>query len=533
MSRSEKDTTVTDEDDVQQQALLLDELPPGYYWSKNFIGSFAATCIMAIGLFTEYSMPTSSLAIINADIGPAPNYVLISTIPSLISGVCLAIVGSLSDIFGRRYFLIAGQTLSLIGSIIAATATSIPQLLGGGVLIGIAASVQNSLIFIIAELVPNKYRPLANGVILGVTLPTAGFGPGFARMIVQNTKQSWRWFYYLSTICAGVSLILFILFYFPPNFQQIHRTSTKRTELKKLDYGGLIMYTGGFIILLLGLSWGGVNYAWTSGHVLGTIIPGILILIVFVFYETFAPLEQTLLPFELLKNRNYVAVLVTCSVATMIYFSMNVIWPQQVAALYTTDNIQIGWLSLPILGTLAAGYSELSATTISSLVCKPTEIGFAVGFLSSMRSISGAIATTIYQTILTNRLNANIPTLVTPPALSANLPSSSLSALFAAIKIGTPEALQAVPGITPTILAAITEPLKTAYSQSFKIVYLTSIAFGGCAIVAACFAKDVDTLMTDQVARRLRGVEVDGGLRDSSEEGERVVEGRVEKERIA
>ncbi|KAI9767505.1 MAG: hypothetical protein M1835_007033 [Candelina submexicana] len=558
MPRTSEDTAAIDDSDAQQQTLLSEELPSGYYRSRYFIGSLIATGVMAIGLFIEYSMPvryrippvsrdvvyadtgkTSSLAIINADIGPAPNIVLISTIPTVISGVCIVIVGRLSDLFGRRYFLIIGQILSLIGCTIAATATSIPRLIGGGVFIGMAASVQQTLTFIIAELVPNKHRPIANGAVLLVTLPSAGLGPGFARMIVDNTEQGWRWFYYLSIICAGSSLLLFILFYFPPNFRQLHRKTTKRAELEKLDYVGLIMFTGGLIILLLGLSWGGTSYSWTSGHVLGTIITGVVALLAFAFYgiahdapledrmvtlkqsvETFAPLKQTFLPLDLLKNRNYIAVLVTSSVATMIYFSMNVIWPQQIAALYTTDNIQIGWLSFTICGTLAVGYCELGTLIMGSLVCKPEDIGFAVGFIVCTRLVGGSIATTIYQTILTNRLNTNIPKLVTPAALSANLPSTSLPALFAAFKIGTPEALQTVPGITPAVVAAVTEPLKTAYAQSFKVVYLASIAFGGCAIVAACFARDVDRLMTDKVARVLRGVDHsdDGSSGDAGEE---------------
>lgn len=170
----------------------------------------------------------------------------------------VVIVGRLGDIFGRRYFLIGGQILSLIGCTIAATSGSVTQLVGGGILIGLAATVQNTLLLIIAELVPNKHRALANGLLLLITLPTAGFGPGFARMIVENASQGWRWFYYLSIIFAGIALILFVLFYFPPNFQQLHPTTTKRTEVKKLDYGGLVLYTGGLLILLIGLC----RYSW-------------------------------------------------------------------------------------------------------------------------------------------------------------------------------------------------------------------------------------------------------------------------------
>jgi MFS family permease len=38
------------------------------------------------------------------------------------------IVGRLSDIFGRRYFMIGGAALGCIGAIICATAKSVPVL---------------------------------------------------------------------------------------------------------------------------------------------------------------------------------------------------------------------------------------------------------------------------------------------------------------------------------------------------------------------------------------------------------------------
>ncbi len=65
------------------------------------------------------------------------------------------------------------------------------------------------------------------------------------------------------------------------------------------------------------------------------------------------PLEQALVPMSLFKITNYSAVVVTASVGTMIYFSMNVLWPIQIAALYTTDNIEIGWLSVSKTPTTA------------------------------------------------------------------------------------------------------------------------------------------------------------------------------------
>lgn len=65
--------------------------------------------------------------------------------------------------------------------------------------------------------------------------------------------------------------------------------------------------------------------------------------------ESFAPIEEPFLPTKLLKNVNYVAVCIAASVGTMIYFSMNVLWPQQIHALYTTDPVKAGWLAVSFI----------------------------------------------------------------------------------------------------------------------------------------------------------------------------------------
>jgi len=59
----------------------------------------------------------------------------------------------------------------------------------------------------------------------------------------------------------------------------------------------------------------------------------------------------------------------------------------------------------------------------------------------------------------------------------------------------------------PDAIAAVGDAIKVAYSQAFKTVYLTSIAFGGLAVIAALFITSIDGLLTDFVARKIRGVE--------------------------
>jgi hypothetical protein len=62
------------------------------------------------------------------------------------------------------------------------------------------------------------------------------------------------------------------------------RHHSKRSILKQLDIIGIILFTGGLVCFVLGVSWGGQTYPWISGQVIGTIIGGAFILVGFVFW---------------------------------------------------------------------------------------------------------------------------------------------------------------------------------------------------------------------------------------------------------
>ena len=89
-----------------------------------------------------------------------------------------------------------------------------------------------------------------------------------------------------------------------------------------------------------------------------------------------------------------------------------------------------------------------------------------------------------------------LPKAVVPAVENAGLPASSVPALFAAMTNGTTAALEKVPGVSAKILGAMATAVQDANSQSFKVVYLSSLAFGGVAIISAFFATNVDEFMT-------------------------------------
>ena len=89
------------------------------------------------------------LGIINADLGPDPRYIWISLVYTAVLAICLAPLGRLTDIFGRRYFFVGGGVIGVVGSIVCATATSIPMLIAGNVLLGICSATQMSFHFVL------------------------------------------------------------------------------------------------------------------------------------------------------------------------------------------------------------------------------------------------------------------------------------------------------------------------------------------------------------------------------------------------
>lgn len=105
----------------------------------------------------------------------------------------LLVVGRLSDIVGRRYFMIGGQLISVIGSIICAEAQSINVVVAGTVLAGIAGTIQTLYPLLVQELLPNKYRSWGLAAVCLAVFPTLGGGPVIARLFVERTTLSWRY----------------------------------------------------------------------------------------------------------------------------------------------------------------------------------------------------------------------------------------------------------------------------------------------------------------------------------------------------
>ncbi|KAI9735366.1 MAG: hypothetical protein M1818_006561 [Claussenomyces sp. TS43310] len=548
---------VTAHGDAIASEALGDNIPPGYFTSGYFLGSSFGCAFACLSGYLGWTLSSNSLAAINEELGPSKIYLWVPLAYIVTSAIGWLLFGRLSDIFGRRWLYIGGNFIALIGAIVAATAPTLNALIASNVLIGLGSAVQLSYGTVVNELVPNKARGYMAAFILFFTTPGAAFGPVIAKAFIAHTKSGWRWNYYLGIITNAIAIILLLLFYHPPTFEMLHIGKSKWEKVKALDYGGMVLFVGGEVLFLMGINWGGGLYAWKSAQVIACIIVGFLLIIAFVLYEAYIP-SDPLIPLFLLKNTQFMLFIWFACVGGMLYYALGVVWPTTVATLFTSDLIHQGWLTIAstggnqlgnvccgiafstigrvryqliaasiictaflgalasttqhtqgrslaftIIGTCACGFMEVIPIVSSPLTTRPEDIGLAVGTLGAIRASAGAIATAIYLSILTNKDNSMSAIEIPPAVQAAGLPPSSLPVLFAAIAAGTTQALEAVPGITPQILVALGVAEEDAFSGAVKIVFLATISFGGVAIIASFFIKDIDHLLTNQVIRKL------------------------------
>lgn len=401
-----------------------------------------------------------------------------------------------------------------------ATATYVDSLIGANTLNGLGGAVQISFTVAIAELVPNKHRPIWVVAIFSSSFQIACFGPVIAQALVEHTAAGWRWSYYLNIIVSGLAVLLFFCFYHPPDFHLLHKDRSRKEQFLRQDFVGFVLFTGGLLLFIMGLSWGGSVYPWKSAHVIATIVVGFVSLTVFVLYDAYVHRGDPLLPIHLFKYRGYLAMIITAMVGSCVYYSMNVLWPEQIAYLFGGSATHKGWLAcvvgsatligqvtggilckyiprsrwiliagcvsllafsasmvsvnphqeakgigLMFMACFSIGIIETCSLALAPLALPTEDIGAALGALGSIRSGGASVATAIYTTILSNKLTQFLGPAVETAALAAGLPKGSLPALLEGLTAGH---FSSVPGINAQIIAAVGSAESTAAANAFR-----------------------------------------------------------------
>lgn len=160
-------------------------------------------------------------------------------------------------------------------------------------------------------------------------------------------------------------------------------------------------------------------------------------------------------------------------------------------------------VALSTLTGFGVGGVLVPAATVAVMVTPDFAIATCIALSLAIRTVGGSIGYAIYYNVFINKLTPKLPAYIGEYAVKAGLPLTSAEAFVGAL-LTAPESVAQVPGVTPEILQAAAMGSRFAYAESLKYVWLCTIPFGVCAIIACCFLPPTTKYMTGRVAAKLR-----------------------------
>jgi MFS family permease len=201
--------------------------------------------------------------------------------------------GRLGMLFGRRNCLLISVFLFELGSLVAAVAPSMNAFIGGRAITGVgAAGIQTGAMIVISEISPVSKRGLLMSVVTLCIVPAAVLGPLIGGAFTNSPKLTWRWCFYINLPFGGLAAAFLFLFYHPrPTKNMLAHIEWKvwpdciMKMAKTIDIIGLVLLSGSWVLLLLGISLATNSQSWRSALVLSLTIIGGVIFIVGIVYD--------------------------------------------------------------------------------------------------------------------------------------------------------------------------------------------------------------------------------------------------------
>ncbi len=255
---------------------------------------------------------------------------------TLATAAATPIWGKLGDLYGRKGTFLTSIVIFLIGSGLSGVAQTMGQLIGfraiqglgaGGLIVGVMA--------IIGDLIPPRERGKYQGMIAGVMALAMIGGPLVGGVITDHL--SWRWTFYINIPLGALALVAVTAVLHLPK---------KRSEAR-IDYLGAVLLTVGITSIVLVTTWGGTEYAWASGQIIGLALLGTAALIAFVFSQTKA--AEPILPLHIFRSRNFSLMAVIGFLVGFVMFGATLFLPLYQQSVQGVTATNSGLLLLPLL----------------------------------------------------------------------------------------------------------------------------------------------------------------------------------------
>ncbi|WP_255953200.1 MDR family MFS transporter [Streptomyces odontomachi] len=260
---------------------------------------------------------------------------------TLATAASTPIWGKLGDMYGRKGSFLTSIVIFLIGSALSGMSQNMGELIGfravqglgaGGLMVGVMA--------IIGDLVPPRDRGKYMGMMSGVMAAAMIGGPLVGGAITDHL--GWRWSFYIN-IPLGIVALLAI--------SAVLHLPKKRAE-GRIDYLGAVLLTIGITAIVLVTTWGGSEYAWSSGVIVGLAAAGVLALVTFLVVQTKA--AEPIVPLHIFRSRNFTLTSVIGFITGFVMFGATLFLPLYQQAVQGASATNSGLLLLPMLLSMMA-----------------------------------------------------------------------------------------------------------------------------------------------------------------------------------
>ena len=306
---------------------------------------------MFLGALSQTVVATT-MPLIIADLGGFDRYTWAATSYMVAATLAFPIVGRLSDIYGRRLFLLLGLAVFAVGSLLLGFSESMTQVVVYRAVQGVGGGTVMTCCYVsVADLFHPTERGRFHGHLSAVYGASFVVGPILGGVLAD--ALSWRWAFLVIGL-AAVPVLLLTARVFPG--------PSSPSESRDLDLAGIAALVFAVPPLLIALSTGGVQYDWGSPLVLGMLLFSLAMIGVFIAIEARA--EAPIVPLSL-----YADPVVGVSVVIMLLASFG---------LYGSV------LFLPLLFQVTFGYSAAE----SGALLIPTLLGMVAGGIVAGQALS-------------------------------------------------------------------------------------------------------------------------------------------------
>lgn len=291
--------------------------------------------------------------------------------------VLLVTGGRLGDLFGQRRMFVSGVSLFTAASLLCGLAQTADQLIWARVAQGVgAALLVPQTLSLLTRVFPEEKRGAAFGVWGAVGGLGAAIGPTVGGLLVDSL--GWRWIFFLN-IPLGIAAAVLGAAWLPGH------TGGRR---RRLDLLGTALITTGLFLLTYGLI-EGERHAW-GGLIPVALLGGVLVLGLFVLVERGRQDREPLLPFVILRDRNFTLMAVVVAalplgLGAMLFLTL--LHLQSVAGMSARD----AGLTVALAPLISAVVAPKSGRMIDRYGGKPVLIaGFAL-FAAGIAGIAFAV----------------------------------------------------------------------------------------------------------------------------------------------